>query len=299
LTASPLTALRRQLREFVELILVPGLACLAPWPLSYRILRRLAKLRWLYEAAVEPQIEQARRLGWVQSEDAWRLRRRLTTAVDHCDYFLVCTRGDRWLSKHLLVQGDWPAAGEPAILLTFHWGAGFWALRHAAAHGLDARALVASTAGAQARLGLVRDAYYAARNRAISRVMGGAVMKVPGDIKAAVNLLRRGGQLVAAIDVPADQAGNSLPVEVAGLPARLPTGILALAARRSIPVYVFSCGLRWADGKRTLAIRRLAAGDAAGMLAQTASLLDGVIREDPAQWHFWGEAPRFFQGLRQ
>ena len=60
-------------------------------------------------------------------------------------------------------------------------------------------------------------------------------------------------------------------------------------------MFVFLTGIRMIDGKRTLKIRPLVTG--AGiptLIAEAFELLQQAITENPAAWHFWKVAPRFF-----
>jgi lauroyl/myristoyl acyltransferase len=102
--------------------------------------------------------------------------------------------------------------------------------------------------------------------------------------------------VLAVIDVPSDQVSSSLPVIVADLPARIPTPLLRLAIERKIPVYVFVTGFRLDDGQRFLRIEPIGVpGSLEAVTQDLAARLDGLIRENPPAWHFWGEAERFFR----
>ena len=52
------------------------------------------------------------------------------------------------MHRHMRVQGQWPSPEKAGVLLSFHWGAGMWALRHAGAYGMKVHALVAAVEGA-------------------------------------------------------------------------------------------------------------------------------------------------------
>ena len=44
---------RVEARDLVELVLLPGLAAVLPWPLCFRLFRRLSRWGWPYRAACE------------------------------------------------------------------------------------------------------------------------------------------------------------------------------------------------------------------------------------------------------
>ena len=139
--------LRTEARDLIELVMVPGLAAVLPWPWCFALFKRLARVRWLYGAACAHALAQAQQRGQVADAAQWEATRRLVTLVDHADHYLAATRSNRWMRRHLTVQGNWPNSQEPGIFCTFHWGAGMWGLRHAGASAMQGHALVAAMQG--------------------------------------------------------------------------------------------------------------------------------------------------------
>ena len=287
---------RAELRDFVEVMLIPSLAAVLPWPVAYRILRRVARADRLYREPNHQALDQAVRLGWAGDRDHWLLRRKLTTLVDHADHYLSRTRGDAWMRRHVEVIGQWPAPGEAALLLTFHWGAGMWGLRHAGSQDLAIHALVNVLDPVAFQGRTVLHAYVKARIQSVALALKRPFIDVTGGIREVLRALQRHEQVLAVIDVPPDQVTASAPVHVLGLPARLPTALLRVAVEKGIPIYLYDTGFRLEDGQRFLRIRALPQADDVESLAQTiAQALDALIREDAPSWHFWGEAERFFR----
>lgn len=287
--------LRREWSDLAQLVLLPGLAALMPWPVAYRVLRRLA--RWLrpYEEVCQAALRQAQARGWVGDPVHWLRVRRLVTLADHADLYLATTRGDAWMGRHLDVQGEWPQPGQPGLLCTFHWGAGMWGLRHARASGLSAHALVAPLEGAHLAGRRVLLAYSRARTAEVARALGFPTLDTSASLRPVLQALRRGEQVLAAIDVPADQVDASEEVQLLGIPALVPRGLLRVAVDLRVPVTVFLTGLKVASGRRTLHIHQLGVRDSVKDLAgDVFKLLDEAIREDPPAWHFWSEADRVF-----
>jgi hypothetical protein len=132
------------------------------------VLRRLARWSWLYRAETERAFAQAKALGWVHGDEStWRQLKRLTSLVDHADHYLTRTRSDTWMQKHLTVSGEWPAPDAPGLLLTFHWGAGMWAQRHAGTAGVKASMMVDAPSPAHFQGHKVLFRYIQARIRSI------------------------------------------------------------------------------------------------------------------------------------
>lgn len=287
--------LRTECRDLYELVLLPGLAALLPWSLGYRVLRLAARALRPFQPAVRAALHQAQRRGWVGDARHWALVRAIVTLVDHADLYLAKTRSDAWMARHLDVQGEWPAAGRPGLICTFHWGAGMWGLRHARASGLTAHALVAPLEGSHFAGRRVLQSYARARTAEVARSLGCPTLDISASLKPALQALRRGEQVVAAIDVPADQVSASETISLLGTAARMPRGLLRVAVDQGLPVTVYLTGLRVEDGRRTLAIHQLGVyPELQPLMADVFAILERAIRDNPPAWHFWGEAPRFF-----
>lgn len=288
--------LRTELRDLLELVLLPGLAAILPWRWCFPVFQRLARLRWLYREPCEAALLQARSRGWAGENEAhWIWVRRLVTLVDHADHYLGLWRSDAWMRKHLQVQGAWPTSEQGVLLLTFHWGAGYWGLRHAAAHGLRPHALVA-TLGSQVYQGRAVMSWYArSRNAHVARTLGSPTIDVAQQLKQVIKALRDKQALLGVVDVPADEAKASMSVEILGLQARVPRGLFRLAVDQKVPVLVYITGLDTRTGTRFLRIRPLGVYMTVEELAiQVFDELEQIIAEDAPAWHFWGIAERIF-----
>jgi hypothetical protein len=293
---SMLKRLRCEARDALELLLLPGLAAILPWSLCFAIFKRISRWSFLYREACEAALAQARALGHARRPVEWINMRRLVTLVDHADFFLAVTRSDKWMQRHMVVHGEWPQAGAAGILCTFHWGAGMWALRHAAAHGLRAHALIAPHGPESFPGHTVRFWYYGWRNAAVARALGCWPIEITRSLRPALEALHLNEQVLAAVDVPSDLAAASEAIEFLGRRAYVPRGLLRVAAESRVPVTVFVTGIRLTDGKRTLHLHRLGSrSDAAALLAEVFALLNEAIVAQPAAWHFWQAAPRFFE----
>lgn len=288
--------LRVELHDLLELVLLPGLAAVLPWPWCFSVFRRVARCEWLYRDACETALLQARKRGWGgEDERHWLWQRRLVTLVDHADHYLGLFRSDRWMGRYLQVQGSWPAVGHAAMLMTFHWGAGYWGLRHAAAHGLRPHALVASlnTASYQGRA--VLSAYARARNANVAATLRAPVIDVARQLKQVLTALRQKELLLGVMDVPADDALASVGVQILGMSARVPSGLFRLVSEHQVPVTLYVTGIDTQTGMRSLHIRQVKTGmSMAALVANVFGDLECLIAQSAPSWHFWGISERFF-----
>lgn len=289
--------LQTELIDLMTLVLLPGLAAVLPWHWCFFVFKRLARMHWLYREPCETALLQARNRGWAGTDEAhWLWVRRLVTLVDHADHYLTLWRSDAWMQKHLSVEGAWPAHEHGLLLLTFHWGAGFWGLRHAAAHGLQPHALVASL-GTHAYQGRTVMSWYArSRNANVARTLGSPTIDVAQHLKQVIRALRNNHALLGVMDVPADEAKASMTIDLLGMQARVPRGLLRLAVDQQVPVVVYVTGLNTANGQRFLRINPLGVYTTVEDLAtQVFGELEQLIAQEAPAWHFWAIAERFFQ----
>ena len=288
--------LREELRALVELVLVPGLAAVLPWRLCFSLFRWIARSSKIYQESCASALVQAEARGMVEQPSTWLARRRLVTLIDHADYYLERTRSDRWLRRHVAVEGQWPDPGQAMLLLTFHWGAGMWALRHAAEHGVHAHALAATPTRAHFAGRTVWYHYIRTRVASVARIFRRPTLDVSASLRPALQALQNQEQILAVVDVPADQATASQPVRLCGMRALVPNALFRLAVQRKIPVTVFLAGIDANTSRRTLRIRQLGVyQDQDALIRDVYAELDQAMARDPAAWHFWGEAARFFR----
>lgn len=292
-----LQRLRTELRDLLELVLLPGLAAVLPWRWCFAVFRRMAHMPWLYRESCEMALQQARSRGWVGADEShWLWVRRLITVVDHADYYLVRTRSNGWLKRHFAVDGKWPSPNEASLLCTFHWGAGMWSLRHAASADLKVHALVAPLDAAHFAGRRVLQWYAKARTAIVAKTLGYSTLDVGTSLRPVLRALKKNEQVLAVVDVPADQVSASQSIRLLGLSARVPRALLRLSVDNEIPVTIFLVGLRIEDGQRFLRLRQFRIYHDVDALIQDVFLeLEQAIIENPAAWHFWSEAERFFE----
>ena len=57
--------LRVELRDLIELVLVPGLAAVLPWRWCFALFKHLARIDWFYRRTSHEALRQAQALGQV------------------------------------------------------------------------------------------------------------------------------------------------------------------------------------------------------------------------------------------
>jgi hypothetical protein len=292
--------LKVELRDAVELVLIPALAIVLPWRWCFGFYRWLTA--WctpLYRSAVDAAFAQASTVALIANPKQWRSQRRLVTLVDHADFFLSCTRGAAWLNQYVDVQGVWPTYPRPALIFTFHWGAGMWALHHAHQSGLHAQMLVNAPQPMQFRGHTLCLHYIRRRIKRIEQLLSRPTIDAMTDGRAVLHALRAGEMLFAVIDVPADGAdlaSQAQHVSLLGRQASVPRALLRQAVDRALPVFVYLTGVDMKNGQRMLCIHDLGVAQEVDNLAQQLfAHLNLAIAQSPSSWHLWSECPRFFR----
>ncbi|MEO7199000.1 MAG: hypothetical protein ABIY56_02160, partial [Dokdonella sp.] len=132
---------RRKGADAFGLFLLPCLLALLPWRLAFLLLHRVAAVRAWQGAEVARAWSVARQhLPHVEEADFCQ-RLRLLQLVERVDTWLSLLRSARWWRNQIDVVGHWPEQQQGSILLTFHWGAGFWVWRALLDHGIHAHFL--------------------------------------------------------------------------------------------------------------------------------------------------------------
>jgi lauroyl/myristoyl acyltransferase len=146
----------------------------------------------------------------------------------------------------------------------------------------------------------LRYEYYRVRNAAVARALGRPPLDITGSLRSILKTLRAGGQIAAAVDVPAYLSASSKVIPFLGEHARMPRGLFRLAVDQGVPVSVFITGFHFSDGRRFLRLYQIAPeNNVDDLMAKVYGYLETLIREEPAAWHFWRISHCFFEPTHQ
>lgn len=287
--------LRAALRNLLQLWLLPALVALLPWRLGWPLARFITRLPRLYGREQFVTLNGMAAAGLPRPDDGFLRRQRLLRLLDHADLFLSMMRSDRWIARHVEVEGEWPERG-PFLLLAFHWGAGLWGLRHMRSAGLCAHSLTHELDPAHYVSEPFALAYDRLRLRETARVLGAAVQRRGSQVRHLLRALERGENILGLIDAPVTDSRNAVEVRLLGRRARFATGLLQIARRAGAPVVLFSAGVDWSSGRRRLVVRPpIAVDDVEAAARRLAGELDGLLQRWPDHWHLWPVAADILQ----
>ncbi|HET6631440.1 MAG TPA: hypothetical protein VFG73_01870 [Rhodanobacteraceae bacterium] len=285
-------ALRRNLSDAAFLFLVPAVVALLPWSWGFALLRRLARSPSLFADVVASNLAQARRRLPALDAAAFAHQCRLLLLVDRCDSALALLRGERWWRRHVAASGDAVAGG---LLLTSHWGAGFWIWRWLAAVGIHAHFVVRRADASDVGRGALSRLYLRWRAWSLTRIgCRGAIFSGGGGGEKVRAALAAGDSVLGMLDLPASLGQRAQRVRWLGGEASLPLGLAEIAAQAGVAVQVLSCSLDPVSGQRQLHAECLPPNlDAAGVVAAYAAHIETRIRERPGAWHLWHALPLY------
>lgn len=288
---------RRNVVDAIGLVGLPLLAALLPRPAGFGLLRWLSRRGSFQHGAAEVAWSAAAPLlGAAAGREATFAQRfRLLRWVERCDTYLCVLRSERWWRRHVAVRGEWPAAGEACVLLTFHWGAAMWIWPVLRAQGIPAHFLARSPTAHDLGASRVSLWYAALRTRLLGRRGGLGAIFTGGSRARARDALARGEGIVGMLDLPARDGRAAAGVTLLGRPARLPAGLAELAIGAGARIAIFSGGVDGERGNRDLWVETLPRGaDAETVLERYAAHLDRRLAEEPSAWQMWSESAAIF-----
>lgn len=274
--------------QITELILVPAIASLLPWSWTYRLLRQLSRVSWLYRDETELAEAAADANGIFQTGRVWRRHYRLNKLIDGVDPWLIRFRSERWMQRHLEVEGSWPTDG-PFVAISIHWGAGMWGVRHIQHSTQPVSVILRPVTEWGVVFSTPKRIYVEFCEREIVRA-GGAPITVsgPGLTARMTEQIELGKNLLALLDVPKGTNKGGFPVDFLGQPTYFATGIVNIAVQNNWPIVPYSIGVDFATGKRQLEIRPpVRVTDLRDSVTQLAAYFDEVVRREPSLWQFW------------
>ena len=221
-------------------------------------------------------------------EARFKQRHRLYWLADFADLFLVRLRTDRWLNGFLRLEGDALPQQGPILALTFHYGAGLWAMREFGRRGLNIAWLHAPVADHAPPGERLSAALGRMRIREVIKATRAPAIPTGGSYQRMSDWLDTGGSVTALFDVPHFGQRRSMPIEVLGHTLHVPDGLIRLAEDKQVPVYLYTTSLVGDGPHRRFFVRGpIEPRSREGLVHAISQFMHEEIRRDPAAWHFW------------
>lgn len=290
--------LQTELRALLEFIVLPGLAAVLPWPVCFRLFRRIARWRWLYRPQTDASLAVAARHVPIEDPEDWAWRFRLCLLIDHSDFWLSRFRTDRWRRRYLEQTGDWPGPGSGYLVLFFHSGPGLWPVRALRTAGHRASFLSARLARRAMGGSWLGHRYGRARLDELARVTGLPVITPPGASAKCRAILACGDSVLGMPDVPPGETRRAQPVRLFGRDAWFPAGLIDAARLARAPVLLIDFPPGLDDGLRKVRILGRFQPDQPGLLQVIVDHWQRSLIDAPWAFGLWPMFDDFFNPPR-
>ena len=292
-----LTRVRTELRDLVECVVVPSLALVLPWRWAYWVFDQILKRTSLYIEGVDQAFDVATKVTtFPVNASVWKHRMRMTRLLDAADYYLSKWRTSSWIRGFTQVEGEWLKAGQQFVALTFHWGAGMFALEEMKRSGVCAHMLVNAANPEHFRGRYARFHYIRHRIKRIEQLLARPTLDAMGSLRPIVAALRGGTSIVAVIDVPTPADASAQAVTLMEKTVWVPRALMRAAIDNQLPVLVYLSEINFNDGTRHIRIHAISPQTNVETLAKAVfKYLDKALEQEPAAWHLWSEWHRFHQ----
>ena len=278
-------------RDVIECRVLPRIAGLLPWRYFFPLARHLCAFPYLFQAEARAGLAEAKALGHVDNAFVWLRNHRFVRLVDQVDASISARHDDSWLGRHMEIDGQWPMA--PFVAITFHFGAGLWAIRHLRQNGASCSFLSAPLRPDIFPGHPLRYAFEVQRMAETERASGKPVIYVGGSFRKLQAALVDGTSIIGLIDVSPKFVPVTETTGFLGRESRFPNGLINLARQNQVPLAVFICYPDVETGRRRLLIRQVDANDP-DPLAKIIGTLEDALSTAPWAWHLWPIARDFF-----
>ena len=171
----------------------------------------------------------------------------------------------------------------------------FWALKYFSDAGHSLAWLHAEVPKHNEPGTVIRNFMGRRRIRQVAKLANAHTIATGGSIeKMQARLLESGESVMAMPDAPLLPGRSSLPVTLLGRPARLPAGVISLAAELHIPILVYTIRATETGHRDMQIFPAIRSDDAQHIAQQLADHVSNAILQDSAAWHVWSVAETFF-----
>lgn len=286
---------RRAVVDAVGLFVVPALLALLPWRITFRLLRHLAVRTRSFRTEADAAWSIARVFVEHPDERAFKATYKLTRWIERVDTYLTLWRSSRWWLARIDISGEWPERGKPCLFLTYHWGAGHWVWKCLDAAGFHAYFLARRPQVAD--MGMSRIALWYGRFRSwgFSRIGSLGPLFTGGSMDRMRHAFAHGKHVVGMLDLPPEGPRSARAAVLLGRQVMLPGRLIESWDETEIRFALIRCSFDPATGRRRLAIEALARTMRADeVFATYVKRLEECLRDAPALWMMWHEAPAIF-----
>lgn len=277
---------------------------LFPPPLPYLFSQYLSRLEYRYH----PTRRESIRRGMAQflkgvpsSREGLDLATRRYFEVIFCDemdLFIYLFGFSRRFIRGVKIEGEEnlkeALRKRGGILLSAHFGGGFWILPFLKEKGVKAHFFSADIKREHYPSKKALYFYHRLRNWVVERASGGRVLFKQDGKKDLIKVLKEGGWVVILFDVPPFLVRENMEVSFLKKRAFFPKGIISIARETNSPILPFFSFLDEGRQRRICFEEPIHVIDEEECVKRCVKLIENRVIERPDHWHFWPIADQFF-----
>ena len=277
---------------------------LFPFPYPYLFARYLSYIDYRYNPAKRELIKKqmVKYLPHVKfSSGALDLIARRYFGVIFCDeidMFIYLFKFSRRFIRDIRIEGEGnlrEALGEGrGILLSAHFGGGFWILPFLSEQGIKTHFFSADIKKENYPSKKALYFYHRLRNWAVEKASGGRVLFKQEGKKDLTEVLEKGGWVIILFDVPPFLVKENMEVSFLNRKAFFPKGIISVAKETNSPILPFFSFLDDGKHRRISFEEPIHVIDEEECVKRCVELIENRIIKRPDHWHFWPIANQFF-----
>jgi lauroyl/myristoyl acyltransferase len=240
-------------------------------------------------------------------DNAHLSRRELALAVRRYFEVIYCDQIDRFIYafgwpksfiRSLKIEGDdnlkEALRNEGGLLLSAHFGGGFWILPFLREIGIDAHFFSTDIRRENYPHQTPLYLYYRLGNWVIERASGGRVLYKKGGRKSLIRALKERKWVIVLFDVPPFLVREKMEVSFLGKKTWFPKGVISIGKEMDVPIVPFFSYLDKGRYRRVCFEKPIFVKDEEKCVEDCVRLIEKRIMERPDHWHLWPSTGRFF-----
>ncbi len=278
---------------------------LLPLPLPFLFSRFLARLEYRYHPARRESIrrEMVQFTEVVSSSSATldsTIRRYFEMIFcDEMDLFIYLLGFSRNVIRTMKIEGEEHLrealrSNRGGILLSAHFGAGFWILPFLKERGISPHFFSADIEKSHHPSGKALYYYRRLRIGAVKRATGERTLYKKAGRQELIQALNGGKWVIILFDVPPFLVKDVMEAPFLGRRAIFPKGIVSIAKETHSPVLPFFAFLDGANQRRLVFEKPFFVDKVDESVRTCVRLIERNVVERPDQWHLWSVAHQFF-----
>jgi lauroyl/myristoyl acyltransferase len=284
-------------------LLFPVISLLPP-PFPYLFCRYLSRIEYQLQRVRREAIRRGmtgllRNVSFSGEELDLATRRYFEVVFcDEIDLFIYLLGYSKRFVRSLKVEGEEnlreALRNEGGILLSAHFGGGFWILPFLREKGVAAHFFSADIAIENYPSGKALYYYHRLRMRGVEKASGEKAIFKKGGRQELIRALSEGKWVIILFDVPPFLVKDVMEVPFLGQKAVFPKGIISITKATHVPLLPFFSFLD--EGKRRICFERPFFVDNIEEGVKTCvKLIETQVTRRPDHWHLWAVADQFIK----